>query len=94
MSETTQIVLKISIAIVYLLSTAYLLYYLVEAIQTVPLGKGFQNILSNPWATSALVDYVTGLVLGIPYLFAQSQNVILAIIWSFSLFFLGIQLLY
>ncbi|KAI8929209.1 hypothetical protein BC831DRAFT_444364 [Entophlyctis helioformis] len=55
-----------------------------------PISQGFQNILSNAWATSALVDFVTGLSLSIPWMFSlRTSSPPLRYVWLLALVFLG-----
>ena len=51
--------LRLSVGFLYLVSVAYMSVYLYKAASVDSLSEGFQKISENPWATSALVDYLT-----------------------------------
>ena len=58
-SQPASLVYRIVLGLFYITAIVYFGVYFFQAISTVSLSQGFQNILDNPWATSALVDYVT-----------------------------------
>ena len=80
---------RISLALLYLSSTGYMLYQLYSAAYQQSLSQGFESILSNTWATSALVDYLAGLVLSIPFLWTRSHSVFESVFMCVILFLLG-----
>lgn len=77
------------VIITFLSAIAYFCPLLASAIRTTSLSDGFSHILANSWATSALVDYATGLILSVPFIFHASGGGFIGSLLAVSLIFLG-----
>ncbi|ORY31530.1 hypothetical protein BCR33DRAFT_723878 [Rhizoclosmatium globosum] len=77
------------LSLALLTPTIYFATLLFNAIATVPLSTGFQHILSNAWATSALIDYITAFPFIFPYVASRSNNTATSILLCACCFFLG-----
>jgi hypothetical protein len=51
-------VFRYSLGICYLAAVTYMTYELSKALSLQSMSQGLQNILANPWATAALVDFL------------------------------------
>ncbi|KAI8836871.1 hypothetical protein BJ741DRAFT_577666 [Chytriomyces cf. hyalinus JEL632] len=81
---------KLAVSAFLLGPTIYFAQLLIRALTSdVSLGQGFKSILSNAWATSALVDYVTAMPFVFAYVTARSKTTLAAIATCSACFFLG-----
>ncbi|KAF0717851.1 Aste57867_2051 [Aphanomyces stellatus] len=67
----------------------YFATVLFPAIANVSISVGFNHIISNVWATSALIDYVTGLTFTLPYMWFRSPNAVVGVVVVLLCFGMG-----
>ncbi|CAK4691829.1 hypothetical protein LEN26_004196 [Aphanomyces euteiches] len=76
----SDLALRVNVSTVLGAAVVYFATVLFPAIHNVSLSEGFDHILSNVWATCALIDYVTGLSFTLPYFWLRSPNAIVGTI--------------